>query len=151
MTAVSHTSSVRLNWPSHNALGEFILHFYPWNPSPSISLGHFKHIGNRTLGLDLGPWPKQAALMTYKLWLWERMLQHARNWRIWNLPNLIDSLFVLLIPISKNTQVSFLTNDHFWTTPFPFLSSALCLTLLIRCSLSLSQLLLLLPTLFLLL
>jgi hypothetical protein len=49
-----------------------------------------------------------------------------------------------------NTQVSFFTNSHFQPMQFPFLSNALSLTQLIRCSLSffLSLYLYLVPTLF---
>jgi hypothetical protein len=68
----------------------------------------------------------------------EWMLCHQRNWRIWNPPNLIDRLFIRLICITKNTQVFNFSNGHFWPTPFPFLSNAPSLTLLIHCSLSLS-------------
>ncbi len=50
----------------------------------------------------------------------EWMLRHQWNWRIWDPPNLIDSLFVLLICITKNTQVSIFTKGHFSPTPFPF-------------------------------
>ncbi len=101
-------------------------------------------------------WPKQ--LLGYLLWafllptgtlnkmhmlwqnilLWERMLQHQRNRRIWNPPNLIDSLFILLIHITKNTQVYNFSNSHFWPMPPPFLSNIPRLTPLIHCSLSLS-------------
>jgi hypothetical protein len=58
---------------------------------------------------------------------------------------LIDSLFILLIYIAKNTQASFFTNGHFQPTPFPFLSNAPSLTPLIYRSLSLSLPLCLLP------
>jgi len=51
---------------------------------------------------------------------------------------LIDSLFIILICFTKNTQVSSSTNGHFQPTPFPFLSNVLSLTPLIHCSLSLS-------------
>ncbi len=73
-----------------------------------------------------------------KMLSWERMLLHQRNGRIRDLPNLIDSLFVLLICIAKNTQVSIFPNGHFQPTPFLFLSNAPSLTLLNHCSLSLS-------------
>ncbi len=69
---------------------------------------------------------------------WEQMLQHLWNWRIWDPPNLIGSLFVLLICIDKNTQVFNFTYSHFWPTPFPFLTNALSLTSLIGCTVSLS-------------
>jgi hypothetical protein len=51
---------------------------------------------------------------------------------------LICSLFVLLICFAKNTQVSIFTNGLFQPTPFPFLSNATSLTLLICHSLFLS-------------
>jgi len=69
---------------------------------------------------------------------WERMLRHQWNGRIWDPPDLIGSLFVILICIDKNTQVYNYTNSHFWPTLFQFLTNTLSLTLLICCPLSLS-------------
>ncbi len=82
--------------------------------------------------------------------LWEWMLEHQKNPRIWNPPNIIDSLFILLICITKNTQVLDFSNGHFWPKTLPPLSYAPSLTLLICCSLSFSLSFLLhqLPTLF---
>jgi hypothetical protein len=88
-----------------------------------------------------GQFNELAHIQIY-LWLnialWERMLWHQRNQRLWNPPNVIDSFFVLLICITRNTQVSIFSNSHFWPTSLPFLSSALSRTWLILCSLSLS-------------
>jgi hypothetical protein len=67
--------------------------------------------------------------------LWERILRHQRNWRIWNPPNLTGSLFVLLICITENTQVFNFSNSNFWPMPLSFLSNAPSLALLICCSL----------------
>jgi hypothetical protein len=69
----------------------------------------------------------------------EWMLRRQWNWRIWDSPYLIDSLFVLLVCITKNTQVSLFTNRHFQPTAFPLLSNTPSLTRLICCSLSLSS------------
>ncbi len=77
-------------------------------------------------------------VLCWDIVLWERMLRHQRNWRIWNPSNLIDSLFIKLICITKNTQVFNFSFGHFWPTPLPFLSNPPSLTLLICCSLSLS-------------
>jgi len=43
--------------------------------------------------------------LRWNIALWEQMLRHQKNWRIWNSPNLIDSLFVPLICVYKNTRV----------------------------------------------
>jgi hypothetical protein len=59
-------------------------------------------------------------------------------WSTRDLSCLTDSLLILLICVTKNTQVSFFTYGHFQPTPFPHLSDALSLTLLICLSLSLS-------------
>ena len=83
-------------------------------------------------------------VLIVELWwniaLWERILRHQKNWRIWNPPNLIDSLFTLLICISNNTLVFYFSNGHFWPTLFLFLTNNPSLTPLIHCSFSLSLL-----------
>jgi hypothetical protein len=77
------------------------------------------------------------------------MLECQRNWRIWNPPNLIESLFIQLIWVAKNTQVSNFSNVPFWPTPLPLLSNTPSITLLIRCSLAFSHSSINSPTLFL--
>ncbi len=98
------------------------------------------------------PKPSSATLtdVWWNMSLWERMLRHQRKLKNSKMPNLIDSLFVLLICIAKNTQVFNFNNGHLWPTPLSFLSNTMSLTPLIRCSLSLSLCLLLhlFPTLF---
>jgi len=63
----------------------------------------------------------------------EQMLRRQINRRISGAPILIDSLFVLLICIDKNTQVFNLTNGHFWPTLFPYVTNASSLTPLSIC------------------
>ncbi len=77
-------------------------------------------------------------ILWWNIALWDWMLRHQKNWRIWNSPNLIDSLFILSSCFTKNTQMFNFSNCIFWPTPLPFLSNTPSLTLLNRCSLSLS-------------
>ncbi len=96
-----------------------------------LALTTNKRLGYKGLPKDKNLWQNMSSL--------EQILRHQWNCRIWDPPNLIDSLFVLLICIAKNTQVSIFTNcTHGISMPFLFLSYAPSFTLLIRCSLSLS-------------
>ncbi len=70
-------------------------------------------------------------LLWQNIALWERMLWHQKNWRIWNPPNWIDNLFMALIFITENTLLFNFSNGHFWPTPLSFMSNTPSLTLLI--------------------
>ncbi len=107
---------------------------------------------SNTITLCYKEWHFITMVKVYIVWQnlssWEWILRHQRDGRIQDPPSLIDSLFVLLICITKNTQVSIFTNGHFQPMPFPFLSYAPSLTLLIGSSHSLSLPLHLTPPLF---
>ncbi len=69
---------------------------------------------------------------------WERMLRHQWNGRIWDPPKIYPFWLTAYWFVTKNTPVSLCTNGHFQPTPFPLLSNAPSLALLIHRSLSIS-------------